>query len=59
MDETGSSKGYGFVHFESEKAAQTCIDKVNGMLLNGQKMYVFSNNNKIVFLLTLLTVIMR
>lgn len=39
MDENGS-KGYGFVHFETDEAAKSAIDKVNGMLLNGKKVYV-------------------
>ncbi|XP_017078287.1 polyadenylate-binding protein [Drosophila eugracilis] len=39
-DEKGNSKGYGFVHFETEDAANTSIEKVNGMLLNGKKVYV-------------------
>jgi len=34
------SKGYGFVHFETEDAAQKAIGKVSGMLLNGKKVYV-------------------
>lgn len=39
-DETSSSKGYGFVHFETEEAARSAIQKVNGMLLNGKKVFV-------------------
>ncbi|CAG4964956.1 polyadenylate-binding protein 1-A [Colias croceus] len=40
QDENGGSKGYGFVHFETEEAANKSIEKVNGMLLNGKKVYV-------------------
>ena len=40
MDDSGSSKGFGFIHFETEDAANTAIAKVNGMLLNGKKVYV-------------------
>lgn len=40
QDDEGNSKGYGFVHFETEEAAQKSIEKVNGMLLNGKKVFV-------------------
>ncbi|XP_073958227.1 poly(A) binding protein [Choristoneura fumiferana] len=40
QDENSASKGYGFVHFETEEAANKSIEKVNGMLLNGKKVYV-------------------
>ncbi|XP_065184302.1 polyadenylate-binding protein 4-like [Sycon ciliatum] len=39
-DDKGQSKGYGFVHFETDEAAQQAIDKVNGMLLNDRKVFV-------------------
>ncbi|XP_006659302.2 polyadenylate-binding protein 2-like [Oryza brachyantha] len=37
---SGESKGYGFVQFEQEEAAQHAINKLNGMLLNDKKVYV-------------------
>jgi len=40
QDEEGNSKGYGFVHFETEEAASKAIEKVNGMLLNNKKVFV-------------------
>jgi len=40
QDENGVSKGYGFVHFETEEAANMSIEKVNGMLLNDKKVFV-------------------
>eukprot|EP00102_Acyrthosiphon_pisum_P024116 XP_016661326.1 PREDICTED: polyadenylate-binding protein-like [Acyrthosiphon pisum] len=40
QDETGNSKGYGFVHFETKQSATQSIEKVNGMLLNGKKVFV-------------------
>ena len=39
-DEEGISKGYGYVHFELEESANQAIAKVNGMLLNGKKVFV-------------------
>uniref|UniRef100_A0A8C0P059 Poly(A) binding protein cytoplasmic 1 n=1 Tax=Canis lupus familiaris TaxID=9615 RepID=A0A8C0P059_CANLF len=38
-DENGS-KGYGFVHFETQEAAERAIEKMNGMLLNDRKVFV-------------------
>ncbi|KAF6737965.1 Polyadenylate-binding protein 1 [Oryzias melastigma] len=38
-DENGS-KGYGFVHFETQESAERAIEKMNGMLLNDQKVFV-------------------
>ncbi|KAF5306954.1 hypothetical protein FQA39_LY00184 [Lamprigera yunnana] len=40
QDENSVSKGYGFVHFETEETALKAIEKVNGMLLNQKKVYV-------------------
>merc|ERR1711868_124782 len=40
QDGEGNSKGYGFVHFETEEAAVNAIQKVNGMLLNDKKVFV-------------------
>lgn len=40
QDENGVSKGYGFVHYETDEAAAQAIKHVNGMLLNEKKVYV-------------------
>ncbi|KAG2200431.1 hypothetical protein INT46_002064 [Mucor plumbeus] len=40
QDEEGKSKGYGFVHYETEEAADNAIKHVNGMLLNDRKVFV-------------------
>jgi len=39
-DEAGQSKGFGFVHFETQEAADNAINKVNGMLLADKKVFV-------------------
>ncbi|EAQ84912.1 hypothetical protein CHGG_08926 [Chaetomium globosum CBS 148.51] len=40
QDENGNSKGYGFVHYETDEAAAQAIKHVNNMLLNEKKVYV-------------------
>lgn len=40
VDSNGESRGFGFVHYETQKAADTAIEKVNGMLLAEQQVYV-------------------
>nr|TKW22624.1 hypothetical protein SEVIR_4G240800v2 [Setaria viridis] len=37
---TGQSKGYGFVQYESEESTQDAINKLNGMLVDGRKIFV-------------------
>lgn len=39
-DANGESKGYGFVHFETDEAAALAIEKVNGMNMAGKQVYV-------------------
>lgn len=39
-DREGNSQGYGFVHFETLKAAQEAIRKINGMHIAGKEVYV-------------------
>ncbi|XP_020243055.1 polyadenylate-binding protein 2-like [Asparagus officinalis] len=39
-DASGQSKGYGYVQFDQEEAAQNAIDKLNGMALNDKVVYV-------------------
>lgn len=38
--ETGASKGYGYVHYETAEAAKAAIEKLDGMLLDGQEVQV-------------------
>jgi len=40
IDEHGNSKGYGFIHYETQEAANLAVEKVNGKLLNGKQCYV-------------------
>jgi polyadenylate-binding protein len=40
MDETGKSKGFGFVHFETKENAEKAIEVVHDKLLAGKKVHV-------------------
>jgi polyadenylate-binding protein len=40
VDEHGNSKGYGYVHYETQEAADSAIARVNNMLLNDKLVYV-------------------
>jgi polyadenylate-binding protein len=40
LDSNSVSKGYGYVHFETDEAADAAIQHVNGMLLNDLQVYV-------------------
>jgi polyadenylate-binding protein len=40
MDDKGGSKGFGFVHFESQESAESAIKQVNGMLVGQKEVYV-------------------
>ncbi|CAH8384170.1 unnamed protein product [Eruca vesicaria subsp. sativa] len=40
VDPSGQSKGYGFVQYDTEEAAQRAIEQLNGMLLNDKQVYV-------------------
>lgn len=39
-DEYGRSKGYGFVHYESEESGRAAIEKVNNMQIESKIVYV-------------------
>ncbi|KAL7521532.1 hypothetical protein ACHAWX_006205 [Stephanocyclus meneghinianus] len=38
--ETGLSKGYGYVHYETAEAAKQAIEKLDGMLIDGREVQV-------------------
>lgn len=40
QDEAGKSKGYGFVHFESDDAAAAAVERVNGMKIGSKEVFV-------------------
>ncbi|KAI7867196.1 hypothetical protein BDF14DRAFT_1743260 [Spinellus fusiger] len=40
LDETGASKGYGFIHYETEQSADEAIRQTNGLSLQGKAIYV-------------------
>lgn len=40
LDASGESKGYGFVHYAKEEAARLAIEKVDGMMIEGKKVFV-------------------
>jgi len=40
FDENGHSKGFGFVHFETQDSANRAIDLVNDKIINNRKVYV-------------------
>jgi len=39
-DEHGRSKGFAFIHFATQEAADEAIKRVNGMLMNGKQVFV-------------------
>jgi len=42
LDETNESKGYGYIQFQAQESADKAIDKVNGKMLAGKKVFVGS-----------------
>lgn len=40
LDENNQSKGYGYIQFQSAESAEKAIEKVNGKMLNGKKVFV-------------------
>ncbi|XP_039439430.1 polyadenylate-binding protein-like [Culex pipiens pallens] len=40
LDDSGNSKGFGFVQFETEEAVENCLEKVKGWMLVGSTLAV-------------------
>jgi len=40
LDEHNESKGYGYIQFATQEAAEKSIEKVNGKMMNGKKVFV-------------------
>jgi polyadenylate-binding protein len=40
LDEQNESKGYGYIQFQTQEAAERAIEKVNGKMMNGKKVFV-------------------
>jgi polyadenylate-binding protein len=40
LDEHNESKGYGYIQFQTQEAAERAIEKVNGKMMNGKKVFV-------------------
>jgi len=40
LDEQNESKGYGYIQFQTQEAAERAVDKVNGKILAGKKVFV-------------------
>jgi polyadenylate-binding protein len=40
QDEVGNSRGFGFVHYETQESAEEAIKTVNGKLIAGKKVFV-------------------
>ncbi|VVC29321.1 RNA recognition motif domain [Cinara cedri] len=45
-DKLGVSKGYGYIHFWKEKDAEECVNKLNGICIHGQAIYISKSNSK-------------
>nr|XP_023853616.1 polyadenylate-binding protein 1-A-like [Salvelinus alpinus] len=39
-DENGHSKGYGYIQYKTQEAADRAIEKLNGMLMDNEKVFI-------------------